>query len=431
MTVLSADGTPHNPLEKEQGMPIMTQELPAVTAGIDTHRDVHVAATIASATGQRLQVASFPTDPDGICRLEQWLTQQGRIDAVGIEGTGAYGSGVARHLAAAGHRIIEVDRPDRQTRRRHGKSDPVDAEAAARAVLAGKATGTPKARDGLVEAIRPLVIVHRSAVKDRTRALNQFQALVVTAPAAFRATMDELTLDDQLDRARHFRTITGQDPVLAQLRWSLRELARRLHGLDAQIDEIQQRLTPLVLDVAPGLVGMVGIGVHIAAQLLVTIGDNPERIRNEAAFARICGVAPIPASSGNTTRHRLDRGGDRHANAALHQAVLVRLSCHAETQAYAAKVTADERHTRRDAIRKLKRYLARRVFRMVTEPPHDLPPTGPRLRELRTGAGLAIREVARHLGWWPSKVSKIERQVLFNTDQARAIDQAIKALDNP
>ena len=155
-------------------MPIMTEERPAVTAGIDTHRDVHVAATIDSTTGRRLDVAEFSTGPTGVARLEQWLTAQGAVDAVGIEGTGAYGAGVARHLAAAGLRVVEVDRPDRKTRRLQGKSDPIDAEAAARAVLAETATGTPKARDGLVEAIRPLVVVHRSAVKDRTRAINRF-----------------------------------------------------------------------------------------------------------------------------------------------------------------------------------------------------------------------------------------------------------------
>lgn len=410
-------------------MPIMTEQRPAVTAGIDTHRDVNVVATIDSTTGRRLEIAEFGTDPAGLGRLEQWLTAQGAVDAVGIEGTGAYGAGIARHLTAAGLRIIEVDRPDRRVRRQKGKSDPVDAEAAARAVLAETATGTPKTRDGLVEAIRPLVLVHRSAVKDRTRAINQFKSLLVTAPAAFRATMDLLDRTGQLERARGFRTIAGQEPVLDQLRWSLRELARRVHALNEQIAEVTQRLTPLVVQAAPALLGEVGFGVVTVAQLLITFGDNPDRIRNEAAFARICGVAPIPASSGTTTRHRLDRGGDRNANAALHRAALVRLSCDPATQAFMAKVTADERKTERDGMRKLKRYLARRVHRLITKPPTDLPPTGPQLRQLRIDAGLTLTAVARHLGWWPARVSSLELQQRFNTDHAHQIHQAILALD--
>lgn len=410
-------------------MPIMTEDRPVVTAGIDTHRDVHVAATIDSTTGRRLDIAEFSTDSTGLGQLEQWLTAQGAVDAIGIEGTGAYGAGVARHLAAAGLRIVEVDRPDRRTRRQQGKSDPIDAEAAARAVLAQTATGTPKARDGLVEAIRPLVLVHRSAVKDRTRAINQFKSLVVTSPVAFRAEMDTLGRDQQLERARRFRTIQGQDQVLAHLRWSLRELARRIHALDAQIAEVTDRLTPLVVQAAPALLGEVGFGVVTVAQLLVTFGDNPDRIHSEAAFARICGVAPIPASSGTTTRHRLDRGGDRNANAALHRAALVRLSYDPKTQAFMAKITADERKTERDGMRKLKRYLARRVHRLITKPPADLPPSGPQLRQLRTDAGLTLTAVARHLGWWPTRVSSLELQRRFNTDHARQIHHAILALD--
>lgn len=411
-------------------MTIMTEDRLAVTAGIDTHRDVHVAATICSATGRRLDVESFASSPDGIERLEAWLTGQGCVDAVGVEGTGAYGAGIARHLAAAGLRVVEVDRPDRRTRRRKGKSDPVDAEAAARAVLAGTATGMPKPRTGLVEAMRPLVIVHRSASKDRTRAINQFKALVVTAPTPFRSTLDGLTRAEQLDRARHYRHVEGQDPVLAQLRWSLRELARRTHLLDEQIDEIEQRLTPLVLETAPALLGMTGISVITAAQLLVTIGDDPDRIRSEAAFAKICGTAPQPATSGTTTnRHRLDQGGDRHANAALHRTVLVRLAHDPETQAYMAKATSEPRKTKRDAIRSLKRFLARRIYKIVTNPPEDLPPSGPQLRELRTAAGLTIVAVAEHLGWWPTTLSELERQKRFDTAKARAAHAAILTLD--
>lgn len=428
MTVLSANGTPNH---EEPGMPIMTEERPAVTAGIDTHRDVNVAATLCSDTGRMLKVASFGTDSAGLTSLEAWLVDQGRVDAVGIEGTGAYGAGIARRLTTAGLRVVEVDRPDRKTRRLQGKTDPVDAEAAARAVLAGAATGTPKSRDGLVEAIRPLVVVHRSAVKDRTRATNQFKALLVTAPELLRASFDQFDHAGQLERARNLRHVEGQDPVLAEVRWTLRQLARRIESLDVEVGDITQRLTPLVAEAAPALLGMLGIGVSVAAQLLVTVGDNPDRIRSEAAFARICGVAPKPASSGQTIKHRLDRGGDRHANAALHQAVLVRLSCDPETKAYIAKVTAQPGKTTRDAIRKLKRALARRVYRTLVSPPTDLPPSGPELRRLRAEAGLSMTAVAEHLGWWPSKVSRIERQALFNTDHARAIHQAVLALDNP
>jgi transposase len=245
------------------------------------------------------------------------MSSHGEVDKVGVEGTGTYGAGLARYLRREGVEIVEVDRPDRKTRRLRGKSDPVDAEAAARAALAGTATGIPKTRDGVVEAMRVLEVLYESADKDRTRALNQFSALLLTAPGEIREPLCGLPAPQQLDRARRFHDRDDPDPVVCHTRYVLRELARRVATIDTQQAQLEQRLRPLVAGHAPALVGLTGAGVHTAAALLVTAGDNPQRMRSEAAFANLCASAPIPASSGKTTRHRLNRGGDRRANQAL------------------------------------------------------------------------------------------------------------------
>jgi transposase len=339
---------------------------PTVTVGVDTHGDVHVAAAV-DELGRIMGTAKVTADQRGYRELLRFAERLGTIDRFGIEGTGAYGAGLARYLAARGHRIVEVDRPDRKTRRARGKSDPIDAEAAARATLARVARGTPKARDGQVEMIRMLRVARRSAIRGRTQAINQIHSLIGTAPEELRGRLRKLSPRELIDVLARFRPGTITSPVLAA-KLALRELARRHQYLNSEVTRLDRELDALVRQAAPRLVNLLGVGTQVAGQLLVTAGDNPERLRSESSFAHLCGVAPIPASSGKTVRHRLNRGGDRHANEALYRIVLTRLSCEPRTQAYAAR-RVSEGLTKPELMRCLKRYVAREVYRCLLEKP--------------------------------------------------------------
>jgi transposase len=332
-----------------------------VFGGVDTHADTHTAAVI-DAAGRLLASGSFPATPAGYAELADWLAGHGRIRVVGVEGTGVYGAGLARHLAGLGLRLVEVDRPDRKMRRFAGKSDPIDAEAAARAALAGRSTGTPKARTGPVEAVRVLRVARRSAIAARAEAQTQLKALLVTAPEPLRGQLRGLTTRRLLTACAALRPdpVHPSDPVQAT-RTALRTLARRHARLTEEIDDLDAQLGPLVEQVNPALAAANGVGPDVAGQLLVTAGDNPQRLRSEAAFAALCGVSPIPASSGRTHRHRLNRGGDRQANAALYRVVLCRLRWDHRTQAYVQRRTA-EGLSKKDIIRCLKRYIARELY---------------------------------------------------------------------
>ena len=341
-----------------------------VTVGIDTHGEVHVAAVL-DERGRLLGTESFVTTSSGHRRLERWALRFGVIDAVGIEGTGAWGAGVARHLSAAGYRVVEVDRPDRKTRRQRGKSDTIDAEAAARAVQAGTATGTPKSRSGRIEAIRALRVARRSAIKARSQAAHQLHCLVSTAPDVLRDELRALRLGELVEIAARFRPGDTAEPVQAT-KAALRSIARRYQQLSAELDQLDAILDPLVADTAPNLVALNGVGTDVAGQLLVTAGDNPDRLRSDAAFSHLCGSSPIPASSGRINRHRLNRGGDRAANAALYRIVLCRLRWDPRTRAYVERRTK-EGLTKPEIIRCLKRYIAREIYRELTRPPLDNP----------------------------------------------------------
>lgn len=273
---------------------------------------------------------------------------------------------MATTLRTAGLEVVEVDRPDRRARRTHGKSDPLDAYAAATAALTGRASTVPKTHDGDVEAIRFLRNARRSAVKARAEALTQLQATVVTAPEPVRdrlRTLSPTALTTTCAGLRPGPVVPG-DPTAA-VETALRSLARRILDLTDEERTLHAHLKALVAHTAPDLLDRMGIGVETAAQLLITVGDNPHRIRTEAAFAHLCGAAPIPASSGRTHRHRLHRGGDRQANRALYIIVITRLAHDRRTRDYAARRTAEGK-TRREIIRCLKRAVAREVFRLLT-----------------------------------------------------------------
>lgn len=387
-----------------------------VTGGVDTHGDVHVAAALDSATGRHLETDSFPTTTTGYGALVEWLRGFGQLDGVGVESTGSYGAGLMRFLRSKDVEVIEVDRPDRKARRFEGKSDPADAQAAARAVLSGRARSTPKSRDGLVEAIRALEVVHHSAVKDRTRAINQFKALLVSAPEAVRDGLRGLGFTDQLARARRWTDGHGNE-VERETRWSLKELARRIGFQDEQTARLDSRIGALAAQASPALMGLSGVGPHVAAGLLAAAGDNPQRMRSEAAFAKLCGACPIPASSGKTNRHRLNRGGDRRANNALFTIVLVRMRHDPATRVYVARRTAEGK-TPKEIMRCLKRFVAREVYQALINPPTDLP-TGQELRQLRLGLALSLSAVCNAVDTTPTRLSGIERGKVHDTRLAR------------
>lgn len=286
------------------------------------------------------------------------------VDKVGMEGTGSYGSGLLRFLADYGFTVVAVDRPDRSTRRRAGKSDLIDAEAAARAVLSGRASGTPKSRDAQVEMIRALRVARRGAMKARIQAGGQLDGLVVSAPQSIRQSLRGLTGKHRVHAGAGLRPGPVTDPGAAT-KAALRSLARRWLALQAEIDDLDVYLTALVTATAPELVALPGVGVDTAGQLLVTAGDNPDRLRSEAAFARLCGAAPIPVSSGRTDRHRVHRGGDRDANSALWRVALVRMRCHQPTKDYVDRRTTEGK-TKTEIMRCLKRYIAREAFVVLT-----------------------------------------------------------------
>ena len=333
-----------------------------VTGGVDTHADSHVAAAV-DHNGGLLGVESFGADLAGYEDLVGWLAAFGPVERVGVEGTGSWGVGLARFLAAAGVETVEVDRPNRQARRKQGKSDATDAVAAARAALTGEASVTPKARNGPVEQMRVLLVARRSARTQRIQTLNQLRHLVFCAPEPIRSRFKDRYKTGLVTEAAKMRPRKGSDPVAFTTNTVIRDLARRITALNAEMKQIDRTLTALLELTAPSLLALYGLGPDTAASLLVTAGDNPERLHTERAWAHLCGVTPIPAGSGKTSgRFRLNRGGDRQANAALYRIVFTRMSSHPETRAYVARRRTEGLGTG-EIMRCLKRYVARQVFK--------------------------------------------------------------------
>jgi transposase len=335
----------------------------AITLGVDTHKDAHVAVAL-DGIGRHLGTVVVPTTEKGYCELIQWAEDLGNIERVGVEGTGSFGAGLTRFLIAKGIEVREVVRPKRRDQYRSGKSDPIDAEAAARAVMAGSATSRPKGADGEVEMIRVLRTTRRSALKARTQAANQLKALLLTAPEKLRAELCELYTSKLVKRAACFRFARCPNDVAAATKFALRSVARRYLRLSEEISELDEQLDRLVAEVAPELIAVEGVGTDTAASLLIAAGDNPERFRSEAAFAHLCGVAPIPASSGKIVRHRLNRRGNRDANRALYAIAFGRMRRDLRTRDYVARRTAEGK-SKKEIIRCLKRYIARELYRII------------------------------------------------------------------
>lgn len=343
-----------------------------VVIGVDTHKFVHAAAAL-DERGVLVQTVNFAADGGGYGALLEWASGLGRHVTFAIEGSSCYGAGLAAAVRDRGGHAVEVMRSNGYDRRRRGKSDVLDAENAARAVLAGQASAAPKAADGLVEMIRSVKIAKDGAVKARTTAMTSLKNTLITAPTELRETLQPLPNMALIRRCAALRP--GEiTTVSAAIKHTLRALARRWLQLHDEITSHGKLLATLIDQLAPQLTAQVGIGPDNAAQLLLVVGDNAQRVHSQAALAKLCGVCPIPASSGKTQRHRLNRGGHRHANAALHRIVIVRMKYHQPTKDYVAKRTAEGK-TKRDIIRCLKRYVAREFWtltknlRTPTNPP--------------------------------------------------------------
>jgi transposase len=337
---------------------------PQLVLGIDTHKDVHVAVLL-DRLGRWLAAASFGTSDAANRELLTWTRRYGQVTTAGVEGTGSYGYRLARHLSDQGIEVVEVNRPDRARRRRKGKNDPVDAEAAARAVLAGDACAVPKDRSGAVGQLRALMVARRSAIKARTQATNQLRALLVDGDDELRGQLHGL-------RKAQLAWACAQLAPAAGLRLALASLGRRWLALDQEISGLDAAITATVRRTAPRLLERHSVGVQTAAQLLITAGDNPDRLHSEAAFAAMCGASPVQASSGKIIRHRLNRGGDRAANSALWTIANNRLMHDPRSRAYAAKRTALG-NSRKDILRCVKRALARELYPLVLDALTPLP----------------------------------------------------------
>jgi transposase len=340
----------------------------SITVGVDTHADAHVGVVL-DLLGRRQGEAVVPNDESGYRSLLRWAQSLGEPTCFGIEGTGSFGAGLSRFLRSEGVRVVEVDRLSRQHQRRRGKYDAADAEAAARAVLSGEATGEPKSADGCVEMLRALKVARRSALKAKTQAANQLHALVMTAPERLRADLRGLAAKRLAEKASRFRCEAQPADPTAATKFALRSVARRYQQLSEEIAKLEEQIERLVREASPNLVALDGVGSDTAASLMIVAGDNPDRLRSEAAFAHLCGAAPIEASSGKVVRHRLNPNGNREANRALYVVALNRMRRDLRTQAYVARRTAEGK-SKREIIRSLKRYIAREVYRVlaVTQP---------------------------------------------------------------
>lgn len=341
-----------------------TTQAVIVIGGIDAHADTHHVVAL-DTTGKILGDHPFPASSRGYRDALDWLAKFGLIDKIGVESTGSYAAGITRFLLESGVDVVEVNQPHPHLRARRGKDDSIDAEAAARKALSGQATAIPKVTTGVVESIRVLRLARESAVRSRTRTIVQLRSLLVTAPARLREQLTERSAAVLVARCAGLRPDLDRldDPLQATKR-ALRAMARRIQMLDEEINETDASLKQLVERTAPTLTSKLAIGPGHAAQLLITAGQNIERLHSEAAFARLCGVAPIPISSGKTHRMRLHRGGDRQANAALHMIAVCRMRYHQPTIDY-VKRRLSEGLSKKDVLRCLKRFIAREVY-------HDL-----------------------------------------------------------
>lgn len=379
-----------------------------LVAGVDTHADTH---TLAILTGQGGVVATetFPADRRGYADLITFIKHIGSVFTIGVEGTNSYGAGLTRALIGAGFDVKEVLRPTRQVRRMNGKSDPIDAIAAARTLLGGHGVSEPKDTVSAAEQIRFFLVARGQLIRATTAIANSLTSLLVTAPEALRAKYRGLNTPALVRRLAASRPGEQLAPVTHAAAHTLKHLAQAHMDARQRAEALEKQMLEILKIHYSHLLAVYGVGPIVAAQLVVTIGGNPDRVRSEAAFASLCGVAPIPASSGKTNRHRLGRGGDRRGNAALHQIVLIRMRRDKRTQRYLQR-RISEGKTKREAMRCLKRAVAREIYRVLTRPQTQESSPAADLAALRKSQGLTLTHVAQALGTWPARISDIEKQ---------------------
>lgn len=375
-------------------------------AGIDTHTDTHTLA-ILTATGGVVSTDTFSANAHGYRQLIAALAAAGSVAIVGVEGTHSYGAGLTRALVDAGHTVHEVLRPSRQVRRTDGKSDPIDAIAAARIVLAGNGASTVKDSTSPAESLRFLLAARTQMIRATTALATSITALLVTAPETMRAKYRGLNTTTMIRRLAASRPNHDHDSVQAVATQSLREMAKAHQDATSRAQHLQQRMHALLEASYPAILALYGVGTITAAQLVVTAGGNPHRIHSEAAFAHLCGAAPIPASSGRTTRHRLNRGGDRRGNTALHRIALIRMHRDPATKTYVARKRREGKNTK-EIMRCLKRYIARQAYHALTAPPSETTPSH-HLAPLRESKNITLTDAATALGTWPARISDIEK----------------------
>lgn len=342
-------------------MSLQVDNSSTVVGGVDTHKELHVAAVV-DQHDRLLGSASFPTTRHGYKTMLAWMRSYGTLSRVGMECSGTYGAGLLRYLQQAGITVLEVTAPDKPMRRKRGKDDTIDAENAAHAAYAGRRTVTPKTRDGMIESLRVLKVCRKTAIAARRIALQMIQMQIISAPDELREPLRKMTRMQLIRTLAAWRPdLSGYRDVTTAYRIAFKSLARRYLELHDEIADLDVMIKSIVDDLAPELVARQGVGYESASQLLITAGDNPARLRSEASFAALCGVSPIPASSGMTQRHRLNRGGDRAANSALHIIAIGRLRLDPRTQEYMVKRTG-QGLSKLEVLRCLKRYIAREVF---------------------------------------------------------------------
>jgi len=345
----------------------MTKAVPGVVVGVDAHTDTHDAAVLDDC-GRLLATATFAANSAGYAQLLAWARRFGAIGVFGVESTGSYAAGLVRYLRGADVEVREVNQPHAHTRRRRGKSDPIDAEMAARHVLADNRPVTAKDTTGIVEAVRQLRVAREGAVKARSAALNALTGLIVTASEDLRQQLTaRKTIRARATLCARFRPDPSRlhEPEQAA-KAAMRSIARRVVELDSEIALLDRQLTQLVTQAAPLTISRLAVSTGHAGTLLVTAGQNIDRLRHEASFAALCGASPIPVSTGRTDRHRLNYGGDRDANRALHMIAVCRLRYCERTRAYAERRTAQGK-TKTEIIRCLKRYIARELYHALVE----------------------------------------------------------------
>lgn len=377
-------------------------DAPGRVGGIDSHKDtIHVA--VITDIGQHVHDKEFPTTQAGYRRAVAWLIGHGPLTAVGVEGTSSYGRGIATELTIAGIRVVEVNRTRPAERRKQGKTDALDAYRAARSVLSGEASTDPKSSS--IEPLRALNITRRSALKAQQAAWRQIGSVLVNAPATVRDRYRDLPNVKLLSTLAGLRPGRCADPDEADVLHALRALARRHHDLGVEIEDIEARMLARATQANPGLMAIKGVGPVTGTQLLLTAGDNPDRLRSSASFAALCGTSPIPVSSGRTDRHRLSRGGDRQANSALHQIVKNRMTHDPATRAYRDS-HLEKGWTLPAVYRALKRAVAREIFQALTG--HCTVPDYSDLRPARQAKNITLTNAAAAMGVWPARVGELE-----------------------